>query len=322
MSDQQIAATLKAMSDALHKLSMSLESEKQEHIELLKKLNEHLTHSQDAIEDNIFDFLKRIELTELLNTVNESKNNIQSQKENIDKLNEEIESIDKNIKNSLNVLDEQTEYISKKIQNNSNLIQTEIVKNVSVSVKESITTQFLNQFSEQNQNLVTKIIEANEKAVNVSVSIYKALIIEVEKIKSNHIESLENFKEHVNAFNAEINSAIKNIGSAFSEVKEHNINSMNELYESCASFQNNVIEKINAEVGQINEFFDQKISDISKAVQNSCSNTLQTMSDTEQQINQKSKQLTSVLEKNTNASIAMTEKIIEKQENIYKNLCK
>ena len=185
MSDQQIAATLKAMSDALHKLSMSLESEKQEHIELLKKLNEHLTHSQDAIEDNIFDFLKRIELTELLNTVNESKNNIQSQKENIDKLNEEIESIDKNIKNSLNVLDEQTEYISKKIQNNSNLIQTEIVKNVSVSVKESITTQFLNQFSEQNQNLVTKIIEANEKAVNVSVSIYKALIIEVEKIKSN-----------------------------------------------------------------------------------------------------------------------------------------
>jgi uncharacterized coiled-coil protein SlyX len=96
---------------------------------------------------------------------------------------------------------------------------------------------------------------------------------------------------------------------------------MNELYESCASFQNNVIEKINAEVGQINEFFDQKISDISKAVQNSCSNTLQTMSNTEQQINQKSKQLTSVLE-NANASIAMTQKIIEKQENIYKNLCK
>jgi uncharacterized protein YoxC len=76
---------------------------------------------------------------------------------------------------------------------------------------------------------------------------------------------------------------------------------MNELYESCASFQNNVIEKINAEVGQINEFFDQKISDISKAVQNSCSNTLQTMSNTEQQINQKSKQLTSVLEKQMQA---------------------
>ncbi|MFX8992053.1 hypothetical protein ABTN16_19220, partial [Acinetobacter baumannii] len=90
--------------------------------------------------------------------------------------------------------------------------------------------------------------EANEKAVNVSVSIYKALIIEVENIKSNHIESLEKFKEHFNEFNAEINYAIKNIGSAFSEVKEHNINSMNELYESCASFQNNVIEKINAEV--------------------------------------------------------------------------
>ena len=321
MSDIQISATLKTMSDALQTLSQSLENEKTQHIELLKKLNLHLSSSQEIIENNISDFLKKMELTELLNTVNESKNNIQNQKENIDKLNEEIESIDKNVKNSLSILDKQTEYISKKIQNNSNLIQTEIVKNVSVSVKESITTQFLNQFSEQNQNLVTKIIEANEKAVNVSVSIYKALIIEVEKIKSNHIESLENFKKHVNTFNAEINSAIENIGSAFSEVKENNINSMNELYESCANFQNKVIEKINAEVGQINEFFDQKISDISKAVQNSCSNTLQTMSNTEQQINQKSKQLTSVLEKNANVSIGMTQKIIEKQENIYKNLC-
>mgnify|MGYP003589560050 FL=1 len=321
MSDIQISATLKTMSDALQTLSQSLENEKTQHIELLKKLNLHLSSSQEIIENNISDFLKKMELTELLNTVNESKNNIQNQKENIDKLNEEIESIDKNVKNSLSILDKQTEYISKKIQNNSNLIQTEIIKNVSVSVKESITTYFLIQFNEQNKQLISKITEANEKAVNDSVSIYKALTVEVKRIKSNHIESLENFKKHVNTFNAEINSAIENIGSAFSEVKENNINSMNDLYESCASFQNNVIEKINAEVGQINEIFDQKISDISKAVQNSCSNTLQTMSNTEQQINQKSKQLTSVLEKNANVSIGMTQKIIEKQENIYKNLC-
>jgi uncharacterized protein YoxC len=321
MSDIQISATLKTMSDALQTLSQSLENEKTQHIELLKKLNLHLSSSQEIIENNISDFFKKMELTELLNTVNESKNNIQNQKENIDKLNEEIESIDKNVKNSLSILDKQTEYISKKIQNNSNLIQTEIIKNVSVSVKESITTYFLIQFNEQNKQLISKITEANEKAVNDSVSIYKALTVEVKRIKSNHIESLENFKKHVNTFNAEINSAIENIGSAFSEVKENNINSMNDLYESCASFQNNVIEKINAEVGQINEIFDQKISDISKAVQNSCSNTLQTMSNTEQQINQKSKQLTSVLEKNANVSIGMTQKIIEKQENIYKNLC-
>ncbi|WP_180060760.1 hypothetical protein, partial [Acinetobacter sp. YH12135] len=303
------------------KLSMSLESEKQEHIELLKKLNEHLTNSQDMIEDNISDFIKRIDLTELLNTVNESKNNIQNQKENINKLNQEIESIYKNVKNSLGVLDEKTEYISKTIQNNSNLIQTEIIKNVSVSVKESITTHFLSQFNEQNKNLIARITEANEKAVNNSISIYSELTEGVHEIKSNHFKSLENFKEHVNAFNEEINSAIENIGSAFSEVKENNIKSMNDLYNSCASFQNKVIEKINAEVGQINKFFDQKISDISKAVQDSCANTLQTMGNTEQQINQKSKQLTSVLEENANASIGMTQKIIEKQENIYKNLC-
>lgn len=321
MSDIQISATLKTMSDALQTLSQTLENEKTQHIELLKKLNLHLSSSQEIIENNISDFLKKIELTELLNTVNESKNNIQNQKENIDKLNEEIESIYKNVKNSLSVLDEKTEYISKTIQNNSNLIQTEIIKNVSFSVKESITTQFLNQFNEQNQNLVTRILEANEKAVNDSVSIYKALTAEVKMIKSNHIQSLENFKEHVNAFNAEINSAIENIGSAFLEVKENNISSMNELYNSCTSFQNKVIEKINVEMAQINEIFDQKISDISQAVQNSCANTLQTMSNTEQQINQKSLQLTSVLEKNANLSIGMTEKIIEKQENIYKDLC-
>ena len=197
MSDQQIAATLKDMLDALQKLSMSLESEKQQHIELLKKLDEHLTDSQNTIKDNIYDFLKRTELTELLNTVNESKSNIQNQKENIDKLNEEIESIDKNVKSSLSILDEKTEYISKKLQNSSNLIQTEIVKNVSVSVKESITTHFLSQFNEQNQKLVTRILEANEKALTDSISIYNALTDEVKKIKSNHIESLENFKEHV-----------------------------------------------------------------------------------------------------------------------------
>ena len=61
MSDIQISATLKTMSDALQTLSQSLENEKTQHIELLKKLNLHLSSSQEIIENNISDFLKKME---------------------------------------------------------------------------------------------------------------------------------------------------------------------------------------------------------------------------------------------------------------------
>ena len=322
MSDIQISVTLKTMSDALQTLSQSLENEKTQHIELLKKLNLHLSSSQEIIENNISNFLEKIELTELINTVNESRNNIEKQKDNVYLLNEQIELISEKINTSIAILEQKSKNISNKIQEDSNLIQSTIVKNVSIAVKEQILNSFNSQFEEQNDFLLAQIKKANLVALNNIVETYNHLIQQATAVKEKHRVDLQQFQNHVDKFNKNINLAIDHVGNAFLEVEKNCRDNMNVLYDSCANFQNRVIEKLNAETAQINEIFDQKISDISKAVQNSCSNTLQTMSDTEQQINQKSKQLTSVLEKNTNASIAMTEKIIEKQENIYKNLCK
>jgi hypothetical protein len=322
MSDIQISATLKTMSDALQTLSQSLENEKTQHIELLKKLNLHLSSSQEIIENNISNFLEKIELTELINTVNESRNNIEKQKDNVYLLNEQVKLISEKINTSIAILEQKSKNISNKIQEDSNLIQSTIVKNVSIAVKEQILNSFNSQFEEQNDFLLAQIKKANLVALNNVIETYNHLIQQATAVKEKHKVDLQQFQNHVDKFNKNINLAIDHVGNAFLEVEKNCRDNMNVLYDSCANFQNRVIEKLNAETAQINEIFDQKISDISKAVQDSCANTLQTMSNTEQQINQKSKQLTSVLEENANVSLGMTQKIIEKQENIYKNLCK
>lgn len=322
MSDIQISVTLKTMSDALQTLSQSLENEKTQHIELLKKLNLHLSSSQEIIENNISNFLEKIELTELINTVNESRNNIEKQKDNVYLLNEQIELISEKINTSIAILEQKSKNISNKIQEDSNLIQSTIVKNVSIAVKEQILNSFNSQFEEQNDFLLAQIKKANLVALNNIVETYNHLIQQATAVKEKHRVDLQQFQNHVDKFNKNINLAIDHVGNAFLEVEKNCRDNMNVLYDSCANFQNRVIEKLNAETAQINEIFDQKISDISRAVQDSCANTLQTMSKTEQQINQKSRQLTSVLKENANVSLGMTQKIIEKQENIYKNLCK
>ena len=112
MSDIQISVTLKTMSDALQTLSQSLENEKTQHIELLKKLNLHLSSSQEIIENNISNFLEKIELTELINTVNESRNNIEKQKDNVYLLNEQIELISEKINTSIAILEQKSKNIS------------------------------------------------------------------------------------------------------------------------------------------------------------------------------------------------------------------
>lgn len=60
MSDNQIAATLKTMSDTLQTLEQSLDNEKIQHLQLLKKLNLNLLNSQETIESNVLQFLTRL----------------------------------------------------------------------------------------------------------------------------------------------------------------------------------------------------------------------------------------------------------------------
>ena len=55
MSDQ-VSATLKTLLNTMQLLSESLENEKQQHIELLKKLNSHVSNSQTEIKNDFFDF--------------------------------------------------------------------------------------------------------------------------------------------------------------------------------------------------------------------------------------------------------------------------
>ena len=93
MSDIQISATLKTMSDTLQTLEQSLDNEKIQHLQLLKKLNLTLSNSQETIESNVLEFFKKIELTALIDTINKSRDNIEKQQENIQLLNEQIKLI-------------------------------------------------------------------------------------------------------------------------------------------------------------------------------------------------------------------------------------
>ena len=82
MSDQ-VSATLKTLLNTMQLLSESLENEKQQHIELLKKLNSHVSNSQTEIKNDFFDFLNKIELQEFVSIVQDSKLNIENNQKSI-----------------------------------------------------------------------------------------------------------------------------------------------------------------------------------------------------------------------------------------------
>ena len=88
MSDQ-VSATLKTLLNTMQLLSESLENEKQQHIELLKKLNSHVSNSQTEIKNDFFDFLNKIELQEFVSIVQDSKLNIENNQKSILQLNAE-----------------------------------------------------------------------------------------------------------------------------------------------------------------------------------------------------------------------------------------
>lgn len=322
MSDIQIAATLKTMSETLQTLEQSLDNEKIQHLQLLKKLNLNLSNSQETIESNVLDFFKKIELTALIDTINKSRDNIEKQQENIQLLNEQIELISDKINISMNVLSQKSEYISDKIQEDSHFIQSKIVKNVSIAVKEEIINSFNSQFEEQNDSLLSQIEKANDAAIHSIVRAYNHLLEQAEQVKENHNVDLKKFQNHVNQFNQNINLAVKNVGDAFAEVEENYRDNMNALYDSCANFQNRVIEKLNAETAQINEIFDREINKIAETIESSRKASLNALSNTEQCFNKKSNEIVSLLQVNSDKNLGITQKIIEKQEHIYKNLCK
>lgn len=321
MSEQHITAMLTEMSSTLQILSQVLEHEKTKHFELLTELNTRITDSQENIKTDIHDFITNIELTELASVVHQSSNNIKKQQTNLKHLDDEIQQISTHVNNSIETLEHNTEYLTEKIEESSQLIGSNLIKQISLNVKDSITTQFINQFKEQNQQLVSEISEANETAVRGSIVIYKRLTEAVETVKEQHHSSLEDFRNHVDSFNKKMTAAIKRVDQAFLDVQEKNKQNMDKLYDSCATFQEQVIKKLNTETAQINEIFDQKIKDLSKRMDDQISQSFEKMSDVEQKINEKNEKITANLERNTEKSLGITQKIIEKQEVFYRNLC-
>ena len=317
MSDQ-VSATLKTLLDTMQLLFQSLENEKQQHINLLKKLNSHVSNSQTEIKNDVLDFLNKIELQEFVSIVQDSKLNIENIQKSIVQLNAEIMQIKQAAKHSLAELEQQNLDISKKISGSSDKITSEIIKNVANDVKESVTQNFSLQFKEQNQTLILEAEKANSTAITNIIEIYNHLNEQVLSVTKDHRESLSQFKTDVSAFTESINIAINSVKDSFAEVEELNKDQMKQLYESSLNFRKHVLNKINAETENINSIFDDEINNISKNVQTHCNNVLKKMSKTEDLVDQKANLISLKL----NDSLTTTEKIIVKQTNYYENLYK
>ena len=317
MSDQ-VSATLKTLLDTMQLLFQSLENEKQQHINLLKKLNSHVSNSQTEIKNDVLDFLNKIELQEFVSIVQDSKLNIENIQKSIVQLNAEIMQIKQAAKHSLAELEQQNLDISKKISGSSDKITSEIITNVANDVKESVTQNFSLQFKEQNQTLILEAKKANSTVITNIIEIYNHLNKQVLSVTKDHRESLSQFKTDVSAFTESINIAINSVKDSFAEVEELNKDQMKQLYESSLNFRKHVLNKINAETENINSIFDDEINNISKNVQTHCNNVLNKMSETEDLVDQKANLISLKL----NDSLTTTEKIIVKQTNYYENLYK
>lgn len=317
MSDQ-VSATLKTLLDTMQLLFQSLENEKQQHINLLKKLNSHVSNSQTEIKNDVLDFLNKIELQEFVSIVQDSKLNIENNQKSIVQLNAEIMQIKQAAKHSLAELEQQNLDISKKISGSSDKITSDIIKNVANDVKESVRQNFSLQFKEQNQTLILEAKKANSTVITNIIEIYNHLNEQVLSVTKDHRESLSQFKTDVSTFTESINIAINSVKDSFAEVEELNKDQMKQLYESSLNFRKHVLDKINAETENINSIFDDEINNISKNVQTHCNNVLNKMSETEDLVDQKANLISLKL----NDSLTTTEKIIVKQTNYYENLYK
>lgn len=185
MSDQ-VSATLKTLLNTMQLLSESLENEKQQHIELLKKLNSHVSNSQTEIKNDFFDFLNKIELQEFVSIVQDSKLNIENNQKSILQLNAEIMQIRQTAKQSLAELEQQNLDLSKKISGSSDKITSDIIKNVANDVKESVTQNFSLQFKEQNQTLILEAKKANSTVITNIIEIYNHLNKQVLSVTKDH----------------------------------------------------------------------------------------------------------------------------------------
>lgn len=320
MSDLQISTTLATLSTTLQSLSLSLEDEKHKHIQLLKKLSEFLSNSSETALSELTSFLKAINVDELATIVTNSKNICEQQQESIGVLSKKVIQLSSQLDESIQKLDEQSTLVIANVESNVQSIQAQIVELVSENLKKKIIENFNSLFLEEQNNLSAKVKKINETTVNRLVDVYKVLLSEANKIQTNHISALDGFEKSVSEFNSQLVQSVENIEKSFSDVEEITKKNMSKLYESCFNFQDEVIKKINLEVEGLNDFFTKKMEKTISLVEGNFDKTYQKFEELDQKLTKKHDETVKNLEKNCEASLGLTQKTIEKQEILFKNL--
>lgn len=320
MSDLQISTTLATLSTTLQSLSLSLEDEKHKHIQLLKKLSEFLESSSETALSELTSFLKAINVDELATIVTNSKNICEQQQESIGVLSKKVIQLSSQLDESIQKLDEQSTLVIANVESNVQSIQAQIVELVSENLKKKIIENFNSLFLEEQNNLSAKVKKINETTVNRLVDVYKVLLSEANKIQTNHISALDGFEKSVSEFNSQLVQSVENIEKSFLDVEKITKKNMSKLYESCFNFQDEVIKKINLEIEDLNEYFQNKMAKTINLVEGNFDKTYQKFEELDQKLTKKHNETVKNLEKNCEASLGLTQKTIEKQTEIFKKL--
>lgn len=317
MSDQ-ISVTLKTLSNTMQLLSQSLENEKLQHIELLKKLNSHLTHSQTQIKQDVSDFLNKVELQEFASIVEDSKLNIEKNQLSVNDLTALIEQIKIASMKSIEELDKQSIDVVKKISESSDQITHEIVKNVAQNVKDSITQNFISQFKDQNDKLVSEVQKARQEAMKNVVSEYNNLLQQANTVSKNHEDSLLKFKNDVDRFKESTNAAIQDVMNAFNEVENLTDRHMLRVKNSADEFREYVIKNLKEKIQNISRAFDHEVNKISEKISERCEISLDKIN----QVNTSLEEKATEVQLKISEHVSTTEKILDVQTRKYDQLKK
>lgn len=320
MSDLQISTTLTTLSATLQALSSSLEDEKNKHIQLLKKISEFLESSSETALSEITSFLEAVNTNELVEIVEKSKNICEQQQEKIDLVSTKVLQLSSQLDQSILQLDQQSKLVIENVESNVQAVQSQIVELVSENLKKKIIEDFNSLFLKEQNHISANIKRINNETVNSIIKIYNDLLDESNKVKNKHVSSLDSFEENVTKFNLQLVQSVENIEKSFSDVEKITKKNMSKLYESCFNFQDEVIKKINLEIEDLNEYFQNKMAKTINLVEGNFDKTYQKFQELDKKLVEKHSETAKILEKNSEASLGLTQKTIEKQEILFKNL--
>ena len=337
-----VTNALIALKDGLTNLSISLENEKQQHKNLLKELNNYLQNSQQNIETNIEDFLKNIELSNLINATNQAQQNIDQQEQAIKFLSQKIENLGTLVDESILKVGEQHDKMLNDIKENSLDVRSEIIKAVSIDFKKDVISSFLIEIRESIDNFKNSVETKNNDTFKEIIGTYNHLIAQVKEVKDNHKVALVDFQNHVATFNKTMNESIAGVATAFSAVKQQCVNFTKKLFEENKVLLNEIVkqiaeetETVKTEVNQASieiidnfkkniiasqKYFDEEVTKLNNAISTNSTNTLNLIQRTKDDFEKESKKLFEAQKEYSSLITSKSEKIITAQEFACKQL--